>query len=145
MATKRPRTARAVVDREVCGLIAQFAQTLDTHVRRVAEALGITATQVVALRELSGPMTGRELAGRMCCEPSNATYIIDRLEQQGLITRQAHPTDRRAKLIVLTRAGHCSRDTVLTHLRQKSPLAPLSGAEQEALRDLLRRLTSAEG
>ncbi|MDQ0378924.1 helix-turn-helix domain-containing protein [Amycolatopsis thermophila] len=56
----------------------EFAHRLDVHVRRVAEEVGLTPAQVVALRELSEPITARELAKRMSCEASNATFVIDR-------------------------------------------------------------------
>ena len=135
-------SADSQIDRDVCKLIHQFTQRLDAHVRRVAEQLGITATQVVALRELSEPITARELATRMSCEPSNATFVLDRLEQQGLIQRRPHPTDRRAKQIVLTSAGHRCRADVLEHLRTQSPLAPLTPGQQQSLRDLLQAVVT---
>ncbi|MEV0703148.1 MarR family transcriptional regulator [Saccharopolyspora sp. NPDC050389] len=136
----RDPSAGSQIDRDVCKLVHQFAQTLDVHVRRVAEELGLTASQVVALRELSEPITARELAARMSCEASNATFVLDRLEQQGLIERRPHPTDRRAKQIVLTPAGRRSRTTVLKRLSTQSPLTPLSAAQQQTLRDLLQAL-----
>ncbi|GLZ78043.1 MarR family transcriptional regulator [Actinorhabdospora filicis] len=128
------------MERDVCKLVHRFAQRLDVHVRRVAEKLGVTASQVVALRELSEPITARELAVRMSCEPSNATFVLDRLEQQDLIERKPHPSDRRAKLIVLTPAGEAFRTTVIEHLDERSPLSALDGEEQERLRELLRAL-----
>jgi DNA-binding MarR family transcriptional regulator len=140
MARQPNLAAEAEVDRDMCKLVHQFAQKLDAHARRVAEELGITATQVVALRELSDPITARELAGRMVCEPSNVTFVLDRLEQQGLIERQPHPTDRRAKQLVLTPAGWRYRADVLERLNAQSLLAPLSAAQQESLRDMLRTL-----
>jgi DNA-binding MarR family transcriptional regulator len=130
------------MDRDVCKLIHRFTQKLDVHVRRVGEELGITPTQVVALRELSDPITARELANRMVCEPSNATFVLDRLEQQGLIERRPHPTDRRAKQIVLTSAGEVRRADVLERLNAHSPLASLTEAQQESLRDLLEALVT---
>ena len=61
--TRQPDLSSDVqLDRDVCKLVHQLAQKLDVHVRRVAEELGSTATQVVALRELSEPITARELA-----------------------------------------------------------------------------------
>ncbi len=123
-------------------LAHQFTQRLDVHVRHVAEELGITATQVVALRELSESITARELATRMSCEPSNVTFVLDRLEQQALIQRQPHPTDRRAKQIVLTPAGRRCRANVLKHLSTQSPLAPLTAAQQESFRELLHTLVA---
>ncbi|MDT5328591.1 MAG: hypothetical protein QOF25_5743, partial [Mycobacterium sp.] len=89
------RPADDQLDRDVCKLVHQFAQGLDVHVRGVADQLGLTPSQVVALRELTEPITARELAARMFCEPSNVTFVLDRLEQQDLIQRRPHPTDRR--------------------------------------------------
>ncbi|GAA2439780.1 MarR family transcriptional regulator [Actinomadura vinacea] len=130
------------IDREVCNLAHRFVQKLDAHVRRVADELGLTPTQVVALRELSDPITARELANRMACEASNATFVLDRLEQQGLVERRPHPTDRRAKQIVLTPAGERRRADVLERLDAYSPLAALSRTQQTSLRDLLRALVT---
>jgi DNA-binding MarR family transcriptional regulator len=130
------------LDRDVCKLVHQFTQRLDVHVRRVAEEFGITATQVVALRELSDPITARELATRMSCEPSNATFVLDRLEQQSLIQRRPHPTDRRAKQIVLTPAGLSLRAKVLERLGTQSPLTSLTVVQQESLRELLQALVA---
>ncbi|MEU1878548.1 MarR family transcriptional regulator [Streptosporangium sp. NPDC020072] len=128
------------IDRDVCKLVHQFTHRLDVHVRRVAEELGITASQVIALRELSEPITARELASRMSCEPSNATFVLDRLEQQGLIRREPHPTDRRAKQIVLTASGQRCRTGVLDRLSAGSPLTRLTAGQQESLRNLLQAL-----
>lgn len=128
------------VDGDICRLVHQFAQVLDVNVRHIAESLGVTPTQVVALRELAEPMTARALAGRMSCEPSNVTFVLDRLERQDLIQRRPHPTDRRAKQIVLTEAGQRLRATVLDRLEGESALAPLTPAQQASLRDLLQVL-----
>jgi DNA-binding MarR family transcriptional regulator len=140
MARQPDLLADGEIDRDVCKLVHQFAQRLDVHARRVAEELEITATQVVALRELSDPITARELANRMVCEPSNVTFVLDRLEQQGLIERRPHPTDRRAKQIVLTPAGWRYRANALEQLSAHSPLAPLTATQQKSLRDLLQTL-----
>ncbi|MFB9905763.1 MarR family winged helix-turn-helix transcriptional regulator [Allokutzneria oryzae] len=142
MARQPDLSADGDIDRDVCKLVHHFAQRLDIHVRRVAEQLGLTATQVVAIRELSEPITARELANRMSCEPSNATFVLDRLEQQSLIERRPHPTDRRAKQIVLTPAGRRCRTTVLKHLGTESPLTSLTATQQETLRDLLKKLVA---
>jgi MarR family transcriptional regulator, organic hydroperoxide resistance regulator len=144
MARQADLKTDAQIDRDVCKLIHQFAQKLDVHARGVADELGLTASQVIALRELSEPITARELATRMHCEPSNVTFILDRLEQLGLIRRRPHPTDRRAKQIALTASGRKSRADVLAHMRTQSPLATLTTAQQESLRDLLQALVAPD-
>ncbi|MFC5186304.1 MarR family winged helix-turn-helix transcriptional regulator [Actinomadura harenae] len=130
------------LDRDICKLAHRFIQHLDAHVRRAADDLDLTPTQVIALRELTEPITARELAHRMVCEPPNATFVIDRLEKQGLIERRPHPTDRRAKQVVLTETGHERRAEVLAHLAAHTPLAALDTDQQDALRALLQNLVA---
>lgn len=136
------RPADDQLDRDVCKLVHQFAQGLDVHVRGVADQLGLTPSQVVALRELTEPITARELAARMFCEPSNVTFVLDRLEQQDLVQRRPHPTDRRAKQIVLTAEGKRRRGAVLQRLRNHSPLNPLTPDQRQSLCELLQTLVA---
>ncbi|AWT46712.1 MULTISPECIES: MarR family winged helix-turn-helix transcriptional regulator [Streptomyces] len=128
-----------VAERELCGLVNGLAQQIADHVRVRAAALGLTAPQATALREMTGPMTMRELADRMSCEPSNATFVVDRLEKQGLVERRAHPTDRRARHLVLTAEGRALRARLLELLAQDSPLAGLTGEQQTQLQQLLQQ------
>ncbi|WP_116198462.1 MarR family winged helix-turn-helix transcriptional regulator [Amycolatopsis circi] len=130
---------RAIAERELCGLVNGLAQQIADHVRERAVTLGLTAAQATALRELTGPMTMRELAERMSCEPSNATFVVDKLEKQGLIERRAHPSDRRAKHLVLTEDGMALRERLLELLTRDSPLAGLNPKEQRVLQGLLEQ------
>ncbi|MET8213590.1 MarR family transcriptional regulator [Streptomyces sp. NPDC005373] len=134
-----PSEPHAIAERELCGLVNGLARQIADHVRERAVTLGLTAAQATALREMTGPMTMRELAERMSCEPSNATFVIDKLEKQGLVERRPHPTDRRAKHLVLTAAGSASRERLLELLLQDSPLAGLSSEQQRALQSLLEQ------
>jgi DNA-binding MarR family transcriptional regulator len=130
---------QAIAERELCGLVNGLAQQIADHVRERAVTLGLTAAQATALREMTGPMTMRELAERMSCEPSNATFVVDKLEKQGLIERRPHPTDRRAKQLVLTAEGDTLRDRLLELLTQDSPLAGLTPDQQRTLQGLLEQ------
>jgi DNA-binding MarR family transcriptional regulator len=134
---------QVAAERELCGLVNGLARQIGEHVRERAATLGLTAAQATALRELNGPMTISELADRMSCEPSNATFVIDKLENQKLIERRPHPTDRRAKELVLTSAGAALRERLITLLTQESPLAGLTQQQQRALHDLLARAVTA--
>ncbi|MFI7382837.1 MarR family winged helix-turn-helix transcriptional regulator [Streptomyces sp. NPDC049813] len=130
---------QAVAERELCGLVNGLAQQIADHVRARAVALGLTAAQATALREMTGPMTMRELSERMSCEPSNTTFIVDKLEKRGLVERRAHPTDRRAKHLVLNAEGTALRERLLDLLTQDSPLAGLSADQQRTLQSLLEQ------
>jgi DNA-binding MarR family transcriptional regulator len=130
---------QAIAERQLCGLVNGLAQQIADHVRKRAVTLGLTSAQATALREMTGPMTMRELAERMSCEPSNATFVVDKLEKHGLIERHAHPTDRRAKQLVLTPEGSALRERLLELLTQDSPLAGLTTQQQRALQNLLEQ------
>ena len=45
------------------------------------------------------------LAGKLFCDTSNVTGIVDRLEARGLIERRPADYDRRVKLLGLTAEG----------------------------------------
>ncbi|MFC5181236.1 MarR family winged helix-turn-helix transcriptional regulator [Actinomadura harenae] len=124
-------------EREICGLVGELARRIDSHVRQRVVGLDLTGPQAVALRELTGPMTMRELALRMGCEQSNVTYIADRLEKQGVIERRPHPHDRRAKRLALTEQGTALRERLMEALTQDSPLSGLTYEEQKGLYKLL--------
>ena len=135
MGTEREALAQA--DRLVCGLVRGLANHIEVHLRVRAATVGLTASQGTALCELTRPMTLRELAERMSCEPSNATFVADRLEEQGYLQRRPHPDDRRAKQLVLTPQGAELRERLLELLSEDSPLAPLAPEEQDVLHHLL--------
>jgi MarR family transcriptional regulator, organic hydroperoxide resistance regulator len=133
------RETSAQTDRQLCGLVRGLASHIEVHLRVRAATFGLTASQGTALCELSRPMTLRELAERMNCEPSNATFVADRLEEQGYLQRHPHPDDRRAKQLVLTPEGTELRERLLELLSEDSPLAPLAPEEQDVLQRLLTR------
>src|SRR6186713_391024 len=68
---------------------------------------GVTADQFVLLATLARgqALTQRELARRMASDPSTVRAMLVLLEQRGLIQRESHPTDARARTVALTAAG----------------------------------------
>jgi DNA-binding MarR family transcriptional regulator len=57
----------------------------------------------------SGRLRMHELAARVVLSRSNLTRLADRLENAGLIAREACPDDRRGAFCVLTRSGRDTR------------------------------------
>ena len=95
----------STVSREVWLLMSDLV--LDHERRReVTEALGISFGRARAVRRLARrSMSMGELAAALGIDPPNATVVVDDLEALGLVRRQPHPTDRRAKLVEPTRKG----------------------------------------
>lgn len=68
---------------------------------------GVTADQFVLLATLArgDALTQRELARRMPSDPSTVRAMLVLLERRGLVSRNTHPTDGRARTVALTKAG----------------------------------------
>ncbi|MEH3034165.1 MAG: MarR family transcriptional regulator [Aeromicrobium erythreum] len=72
------------------------------------------------------------------------TYLIDELEQAGLVTRRPDPQDRRARLIDLTDAGRDRLATARERMAQveRHVLAGLDEGEVDQLRTLLGKIVA---
>ena len=78
--------------------------------------------------------------------PATLTNVIDHLEAKGLIRRQAHPTDGRTTLAVITEQGRRLEAAVTTELNAEvyEPLA-LEEQERSELTGLLHDLRARSG
>ena len=78
-------------------------KTGDRNIR----SMGLTPPQFDVIAELGGTqgMTCVELSQATLLAKASLTGIIDRLEEKGLLVRQAVPNDRRATTIRLTKKG----------------------------------------
>lgn len=107
---------------------------------------GLTPNDSRALFSLDS-RTGRSmrsLADEWQCDPSNATFIVDRLEALGLASRQPLLHDKRVKLVVLTRKGDKTRTALLQEFHQPPPeFDRLERADLEALERMLSKLAPA--
>ena len=106
---------------------------------------GLTLPQFNILRILRGqhplPATVALLIDRMLDKTSNASRIVDRLEEKQLVTRTVCPANRRAVDIRITRAGldllnHIEEEGVI----QASSINQLSKAEVQQLNELLDKI-----
>jgi DNA-binding MarR family transcriptional regulator len=94
-----------------------FDYIIATAPERVAvlDRLGVTPAESRALISLD-PKAGRamrSLADEWRCDPSNATWLVDRLEHEGLARRVARDGDRRVKAVVLTAKGRRIRSELI--------------------------------
>lgn len=99
-----------------------------------------------ALRRAGAPyqLSPGQLVTQTLVTSGTMTNRIDRLASRGLVVRHRDPADRRGVLVRLTDEGLARVDAALADLlaSERELLAGLSGAEQESLSDLLRRLVA---
>ncbi len=115
--------------------------------------LGVGAGQypyLFALYSADG-QSQQSLADELLVDKSSTTAAIDKLEAQGLVVRSADPTDRRRRIVSLTKAGRSLRPDLEAVLAETTDvlLAGLTRAERNTLHDLVRRIaqniTEADG
>lgn len=61
--------------------------------------------RLLGVLDRNGTQIMSALSDDLVVTPRNVTVLVDALEAQGLVRRQAHPTDRRAILVELTPQG----------------------------------------
>lgn len=84
------------------------AQAVETRIESSLSPLGLSLAKLNVLGILVGstsPLTLGELAQTLSCVRSNVTQLVDRLESDGLVKREADPADRRSIRAVITDAG----------------------------------------
>jgi DNA-binding MarR family transcriptional regulator len=118
---------------------------LDESRRQISEATGLPFSRIRALRRLRfGPMTLATLAEATMVDRPAATVTVDDLRARGLVVREAHPTDRRCKLVTLTSAGWEMLDRADAVVPAPPPgWADASPEEMAALARLVGRVHAA--
>jgi MarR family 2-MHQ and catechol resistance regulon transcriptional repressor len=105
---------------------------------------GLTAMEFGILEVLhhKGPLLLGEIQRKVLVTSGGITYLVDRLEEKGLVERQECPEDRRARYAVLTSAGSTLiRKIFPAHAKAMAKvLAGLDREEQEEATKLLRKL-----
>jgi DNA-binding MarR family transcriptional regulator len=120
---------------------------LERHAQDVLAELDLTKPLADALWQLEPggePLPRRVLAERLNCDPSNVTFIADRLEERGLVKRAVGRSDRRVKALALTASGVKIRKKLISAIIEAPALERLSGTEKRQLADLLERSVAGE-
>lgn len=115
--------------------------------RKVNEVTGLPFSRVRILwRLVDTPMTLRQIADDTGGDAPATTVAVNDLEERGLVLRQPHPENRRAKLVSLTRAGRQMVDLVHRSVRDDAPEAmqQLSRTDLAHLRRILERIDRAD-
>jgi DNA-binding MarR family transcriptional regulator len=109
-------------------LIGEYMRWLRTR----APAGGPSTSRLRLLESLhcEGAQKMSDLADALGVTPRNITALVDGLEEEGMVRRVAHPTDRRATMIELT--------------KEAPDVVELMAAHRAAIGELFGCLTDAE-
>lgn len=142
---------RAISDSEADALwqrmVGLVCDTRGEWRRKVNEVSGLPFSRVRILwRLVDAPMTLREIAEDTGSDAPAVTVAVNDLEGRGLVERQPHPENRRAKLVSLTRAGRQLVDRVHRSVRDDAPpgLQQLSKTDLAHLRRILEQIDRSQ-
>jgi DNA-binding MarR family transcriptional regulator len=147
-----PVEAEEAVQSENAVLAAEvWRRMLDFHMAHLrhmetARQLGLNpgATKLLLDLEPDDPRPMRALAETFACDASNVTWMVDQLEERGLVERRTFTSDRRVKTIALTALGEKTKAELLRRFyAPPDDLVALPRPELVALRDALTRLPSS--
>jgi DNA-binding MarR family transcriptional regulator len=143
--SEEPREQSRPATEEILEQVAELNRRLIDYGESRIAGLGLTVPQAALLRELGTPLAMNKVAGRLHCDASNVTGIVDRLEGRGLVERQVRADDRRVKEIALTPEGRRVKRQVDAVLKGTPGIGTLSSKDQVALRNLLGRVLNEFG
>lgn len=113
------------------------------------QAYGLSLTQWRLLGQVlkTGPKTQAALAEALDVEPISVSRLVDRMVQAGWVQREAHPQDRRARVIVPTAKAEAAAPDVLQVVDEVSEaaMASLSRTERDDLIRMLRQIIETLG
>jgi len=150
-----PKMIRIKIGRNPRFMSVEIDNLPGFHIRRLqqiavavfleeTQATGITPVQYAALYAVGREpgIDQRTLARTIGFDTSTIGSVIDRLESRGLMQRNAHPEDRRVRLLTLTPEGQRVLEEVEPGMlrAQERMLEPLAPEQREVFMDMLRTL-----
>ena len=124
-------------------------RTLERLATRSIESseAGLSDFAVMEMLLHKGPQPVNAIGRRVELTSGAITTAVDRLESRGLVTREAHPSDRRARIVRLTAAGKEQAAKIFAGHKAAMDVAAsaLSKTERATLIALLKKLGTSAG
>jgi DNA-binding MarR family transcriptional regulator len=100
----------ANIVRETAAFSEAFVRWMEVN---TSDGISYPRLRLLEALHCGGPGIMRDIAEQIGLTPRNMTAAVDCLEQEGLVTRRPHPSDRRATIVELTKAGRKAADTAV--------------------------------
>ncbi|MEH7356607.1 MarR family transcriptional regulator [Neobacillus drentensis] len=107
-------------------------------------SLSITEFSVLEVLYQKGKQTIQQIGNCILISSGSMTYVIDKLEQRGLLCRNACPDDRRVIHVTLTDKGNTLMEEIMPkyHELVDDMFDSLISDEAETLVDLLKKVSN---
>ena len=135
--------APAPLASDLCWLLSRASHNLMTELTAALEDLGVSPrAHAVLVTAMTGDLTQSDIARMVGLDKTTMVVTVDELEAAGLAERRPSSTDRRARVIAVTEAGHRKvdqADKVLDRVRE-DVLSVLEPDQRRVFLDALCRL-----
>jgi DNA-binding MarR family transcriptional regulator len=132
---------------ELGRLFGTFGKAFKGRVMAGVGRAGTTPARARLLMVLQcrGSCKMSEVGADLGVTPRNVTKLVDGLEAEGLVRREAHPSDRRATLLHLTPQGTlvCQESMRASHAAAAGLFERLTQSDRQALARILKKLLEA--
>jgi MarR family transcriptional regulator, 2-MHQ and catechol-resistance regulon repressor len=83
------------------------ARSVESYAQKSVTGLEMCGSDFAVLEALlhKGPLPVNEIGKKVLLTSGSITVAVDRLEQRGLVERRAHGSDRRTRMVHLTKEG----------------------------------------
>jgi MarR family transcriptional regulator, transcriptional regulator for hemolysin len=133
------------MENNLCWLLSQTSHVLMTEMTAALEELGLSPrSHSVLMTAMTGELTQSEIAQAVGLDKTTMVVTVDELEAAGLAERRPSKSDRRARVIAVTRAGRskAAEGQAVVERTQREVLQTLPAREREALVGGLNRLVA---
>lgn len=131
-------------DEAILCALRRISNALMQHSREFAGRYNLSLAQVLCLKLLiaGGPLTSSELARRMYLSHGTITWMVDRLESEGLAVRSRDDVDRRRVTVSVTEQGRRTAENIPLSLqgRFSTELAALPQGKRKAIAGVLEQV-----
>lgn len=138
------RSAEPTTGPRLWVVLARAHGALASYVEQCIATEGLCLSDFMVLEVLlhKGPMTISEIGAKVLLANASMTAAVDRLEEKLLVIRRSSDSDRRIRMVELTKRGRALiSDLYARHVRDIEAVTNvLTAREQDQLRSLLKKL-----
>ncbi|MDR7236084.1 MarR family winged helix-turn-helix transcriptional regulator [Neobacillus drentensis] len=125
-------------------VLSRAYKAINEHVNKVIQSSGLNPTEFAVLELLyhKGDQPMQQIGGKILLASGSITYVVDKLEQKGMLKRIACPKDRRVTFAQITEDGKKFIQNIFPeHAEQIDKLmSTLTETEKLEAIDLLKKL-----
>ncbi|KEQ26378.1 MarR family winged helix-turn-helix transcriptional regulator [Paenibacillus tyrfis] len=125
-------------------VLSRACEWVTAHAHRDIRRYGLNPTEYAVLELLyhKGSQPLQQIGGKILMTSGNITYVVDKLEQKGLVVRKPCPEDRRVSFAEITEKGTAFLDEAFPQHRQaiEAAVAGLTAEEKRQAIGLLKKL-----